>query len=207
MKAIIVSLCLFAIGIVIVGFAIDNLMMADRAKTWPTIQGTIKSSRCEFYCDMEDLKRSYVSHVNYRYAVSGKSYQGTRIAFGYSGSSWKRPYQKITDYLSSAKTVLVRYDPDKPSTSVLSYGLNGSIVERLFLGSWIMFVATAIWRYALQPRLRNESTSLSFGSSGRFSITVQGIGGIVLLGATGWIITSFLAFVIDIGILSTIITK
>jgi hypothetical protein len=204
MKAIIISLCFFAVGVGILCSGINNLMMANQAKSWPTTEGAIKSSKCVYYYVMSESS-SYFTHVNYSYTVAGKSYKGDRIAFGYTGSWWRRPNQKIADRLSSAKTVLVRYDPDKPSTAVLSYGLNGSTAMTLFAGSWIMLVTAVIALHALRSQSKTGMLSLSCGPN-RFKIIIQGVAGIVLLVVTGLVIVWIGGLLSDCGILSTLVT-
>lgn len=208
MKAIIISLCLFAVGVVVLWFGIDNLMMANLAKSWPTTEGTIKSSKCVYYYDLDtilNLNSSYFTHVDYSYSVAGKSYKGDRIAFGYNGSWWRRPNQKIADKLSSARTVLVRYDPDKPSTAVLSYGLNGSTAVKLFAGSWIMLATAVIFLHTRRSQTRTGMLSMSWGS-GRFRIIIQGVGGIVLLVVIGLVIVWLGGLFSDCSILGRLVT-
>jgi hypothetical protein len=204
MKGIIISLCFFAVGVGMLCSGINNLMMANQAKSWPTSEGTIKSSKCVYYY-LVDEGSSYFTYVNYSYTVAGKSYEGDRIAFGYTGSWWRRPNQKIADRLSSAKTVLVRYDPDKPSTAALSYGLNGSTAMTLFAGGWIMLVTAVIALRALRSQSKTGMISLSCGPK-HFRIIIQGVGGIVLLVVTGLLIVWIGGLLSDCGILSTLVT-
>ncbi len=205
MKAIIISLCFCAVGVGILCSGINNLMMANQAKTWPTTEGTIKSSTCAYYYVMSESS-SYFTHVTYSYTVAGKSYQGDRIAFGYSGSWWRSPNQKIADRLSSATTVLVRYDPDKPSMAVLSCGLNGSTVRTLFTGSWLLLMTAVVLLHVFRSRSKTGMLSLSWGLNG-FRFIIQGVGGIVMLFVTGLAIASLLGLMIDFGILSTLVTS
>jgi len=204
MKAIIISLCFFAVGVGILYSGINNLMMANQAKLWPTTEGTIKSSKCVYYYVMSESS-SYFTHVNYSYTVAEKNYEGDRIAFGYTGSWWRRPNQKIADRLSSAKAVLVRYDPDKPSMAVLSYGLNGSTAMTLFAGSWIMLVTAVIVLHAFRSQNKAGMLSLSCGQN-RFKIIIQGVGGIVLLVVIGLVIVWIGGLLSDCGILRTLVT-
>jgi len=204
MKAIIISVCFCAVGVGILCSGINNLIMANRAKTWPTTEGAIKSTKCAYYYVMSESS-SYFTHVNYSYNVAGKSYQGDRIAFGYSGSWWRKPNQKIADRLSSATTVLVRYNPDKPSMAVLSSGLNGSTIRTLFNGSWLLLMTAVIVRHALRSQSKTGMLSLSWGLNG-FRFLIQGVGGIVILFVTGLVIASLLGLMIDYGILSTLVT-
>jgi hypothetical protein len=205
MKAAIFGLCLFAVAVVLLTAGIRSLLMANQATSWATTEGTIMSSMCADYSDW-DNGSSYFTHVNYRYTVAGMSYQGDRIAFGYSGGWWRKPNQKIADRLSSAKTVLVHYDPKKPSMSVLAYGLNGSIARTLFLGIWLLLVTAVVVLHAVRSRGTSGVFALSWGQNG-FKILTQGVGGIVLLVVIGLVIGSLLSFRIDFGILSTLVTN
>ena len=206
MKGVIAGICFFALGVGILCSGINNLMMANQAKTWPTTGGMIKSSKCVYYYVISESS-SYFTHVNYSYTVAGKSYQGDRIACGYSGSWWRSPNQKIADRLSSAKTVLVRYDPDKPSMAVLSCGLNGSTVMTLFSGSWLLLMTAVVLLHVFRSRSNTGGMlALSWSLNG-FRTIIQGVGGIVLLVVTGLAIASLLGLMIDFGILSTLVTS
>lgn len=205
MKTALFGLCVLAIGIAVFISGVNSLRMAYRAKSWPTAAGVIRSCKCVRYSDMDGINVSwtYFTHANYSYTVEGRSYPGDRIAFGYSGSWWQRPNQKIADRLSAAKRVMVRYDPGKPSMAVLSYGLNGSTVRALFIGSWLMFAAVVVLLYAFRSKDTGGLLVLSWGSNGA-GIMVQGVGGIAVLVVIGWAIASLLGLVIDLGILGTI---
>jgi hypothetical protein len=205
MKTAIFGLCLFVVGVAILTSGIRSLLMDNHAMSWATTEGTIISSKCVDYSDW-DNGLSYFAHVKYRYTVAGKSYQGDRIAFGYSGSWWQRPNQKIADRLSSAKTVLVRYDPDKPSMAVLAYGLNGSTVRTLFIGIWLLLLTALVLLHAVRSRGTSGVLTLSWGLKG-FKVLTQGVGGIVLLVVTGLVMGSLLSFMVDVGILSTMVTN
>ena len=205
MKAITISLCFFAVGVGILSSGISNLMLASKAKSWPTTEGTIKSSKCVYYHVMSESS-TYLTHVNYSYSVAGQSYEGDRIAFGYRGSWWQGPNQKIADRLSSARTVLVRYDPDRPSMAVLSCGLNASTAMTLFGGSWLLLMSAAIGFRVRRPQSNTGMLTLSFGPN-LFRIIIQGFGGIVLLAVTGLVIFWIGGLLGDCGILSTLVTN
>lgn len=180
-------------------------MMDNQASSWATIEGAIISSRCVDYSDLDNGSR-FITHVDYHYSVAGKSYNGERIAFGYSGSWWRRPNQKIADRLSSAKTVLVRYDPDKPSMAVLSTGLNGSIVLTLFIGVWLLLMTAVSMLHAVRSPGATDMLRLSWNHRS-FKIMTQGFGGIGLIAVVGLIIGSLLSLKIDCGILSNLVTN
>jgi hypothetical protein len=204
-KGIIIGICFFAVGVGILCSGINNLIMANQAKTWPSAEGMIKSSKCVYYYVMNESS-SYFTHVNYSYAVAGKSYQGDRIAFGYSGSWWRRPNQQIADRLSSAETVMVRYDPDKPSMAVLSCGLNGSTIMKLFTGGWLMLMTVVVLLHVFRSGSNTGMLALSWGLNS-FRIIIREVGGIVVLFVTGLAIAWLMGSMVDFGILSTLITS
>ena len=136
----------FAVGFGVLGYGIRSLLLSNQARTWPTTDGTIES--CKVVESSDSDGSTYRAEVAYFYTVSGHRHRGDRIAFGYSGSSGRSSHQEIADRLSSAKTVLVRYDPANPSRAVLSYGVNRSTVFLLVFGAtWLLFVTgfTALW--------------------------------------------------------------
>ncbi len=138
----------FAVGFGILGYGIYSLVMSNKAKAWPTTEGYIKSCKLVESNDQEDGSNSFIVEVKYRYTVAGNRYQGERIAFGYSGSDGRKSHQEIKDKLSSAKTILVRYDPASPSQAVLSCGLNRSTILLLvFGGFWLLLITgfTILW--------------------------------------------------------------
>lgn len=130
----------FAIGFLILGIGLYSLRMSYLAKNWPTTDGTV--TLCEVQSSTDSNKNTYEAIVKYRYSVAGSTYDGNRIAFGYSGSSLRSAHQEIADRLTGVKTVVVRYDPKNASRSVLTYGLNRSTIILLVFGStWVVFVA------------------------------------------------------------------
>lgn len=122
-----------------VGFGLRSVFRANQAKHWPTTSGRIESCRIEESTDSEG-GTSYRVEARYLYSVRGRSYEGPRLAFGYSGSSGRAAHQEIADRLNASETVLVRYDPLHPANAVLSYGLNRSILLLLVFGvTWLLF--------------------------------------------------------------------
>lgn len=201
MKAVAIGLLSAVVGLGFLASGLRSLTKSIAARSWPTTTGAIQSSVCQSYVDMDTVlfRRSYFAQVVYTYAVADGRYQGDRIAFGYSGSWWRWPNQKLADRLSSAGPVQVRHDPKTPSTAVLSHGLNGSIVLTLFTGSWILLVTFLAMRYASGTRDRSGFVAVSWGRT-RLKTTISGMGGIVLLAVAGAMIASLLGLVVDLGI-------
>lgn len=136
----------FAVGFGVLGFGLRSVVMSYAARTWPTVWGRVES--CELTSSSDSDGTTYRAVARYSYTVGGVSYEGSRIAFGYSGSSGDAAHREIVGRLSSAKAVRVRYDPKKPSRAVLSCGLNRSILFTLIFGvTWLFFVSgfTLLW--------------------------------------------------------------
>jgi len=130
----------FAVGFGVLGYAINSLWASKAAGTWPTTEGRIL--RCEIKESRDSDGSTYETQVEYGYTVAGSHYKGTRIAFGYAGSSGRRAHQEIADRLIDAKTVLVRYDPSDASRAVLSYGINRSTIFMFVFGvTWLLFIS------------------------------------------------------------------
>ena len=129
----------FAIGFVILAIGLYSLWMSCLARNWPTTEGRI--TQCEVKESRDSSTTDFEAIVKYSYVVAGSTYEGDRIAFGYSASSLRSAHQEIADRLTGVKTVLVRYDPKDASRSVLTYGLNrATIILLVFGGTWVVFV-------------------------------------------------------------------
>jgi hypothetical protein len=86
--------------------------------------------------------------VDYAYTVAGQAYRGSRLAFGYVASNKRQAHAEIYEKLKAAKSVDVRYDPDDPTSSALSYGFHRSIQFILaFAITWLVFTLgfTLLW--------------------------------------------------------------
>ena len=128
----------FGIGFLILGIGLYSLRMSYLAKGWPTTNGRV--TRCEVEASSDSKTTTYEAVVKYSYVVAGTTYEGDRIAFGYSGSSLRSAHQEIADRLTGVRTVLVRYDPKHVSRSVLTYGANRSTIILLVFGTtWTVF--------------------------------------------------------------------
>ena len=95
-----------------------------------------------------DSGTTYEVKVEYTYTVLGKTFTGSRLAFGYSASGGREAHQEIYRALTAAKTVDVRYDPSNPAVSALSFGFHRSIQLTLtFASMWLAFCVgfTLLW--------------------------------------------------------------
>jgi hypothetical protein len=137
----------FAVGFNIVGRGVYYLVKSRRARTWPLVEGTIHA--CE--TETADGRVSVI----YSYSVTGHLHQGQRIAFGYSETGVhpdRANHADLCKKLSEARIVKVRYNPAKPSESVLSCGLNRGTVDTLTFGLIWLFFMTGFAAMFVLPR-------------------------------------------------------
>jgi hypothetical protein len=138
----------FIVGFGILGFAGYSLYKSKQAEGWPTADGKIVSCKLKENIDSEG--NSYQVDAKYTYWANGKTWEGSKIAFGYSGGSGRQVHQEITDRLKNASGIRVRYNPSKPSEAVLACGVNRSIITLFIFGlTWTVFTTGFTLLFAL----------------------------------------------------------
>jgi hypothetical protein len=136
----------YLVGFGLLGFGIWSARRSTQAANWPVVRGILTNLALKENADSEGP--TYEVQVQYAYTVAGTEYQGSRLAFGYSASSGREAHAEIHEKLKVAKGVNVRYDPDDPASSTLSFGIHRSIQFILaFAITWLAFVIgfTVIW--------------------------------------------------------------
>ena len=109
----------FVAGIACLGKGIRAVQNARRAASWPTTVGNL------IHCELLETKPDgdpalWRVRVCYRYRIADRDYQGSEIAYGYDSSRSREEHQALFDKLRSAERIVVRYDPIRPETAVLS---------------------------------------------------------------------------------------
>lgn len=104
-----------------------DINLAKASATWPTVSGTVKTSRVS--TSTRKGKTKYSFDIGYDYAVNGQSYSGSRVRFGGAGNS-KSSAEELTRKYPAGATVAVHYYPDNPSECTLETGAGG---ERYFV--------------------------------------------------------------------------
>ncbi|MCC9626808.1 DUF3592 domain-containing protein [Blastopirellula sp. JC732] len=154
----------YIVGFAFLGGTIWIAWHSLRAGNWPTTPATITDLDIISQSDGEGGD-SYEVKVAYTYEVLGKQYEGSRLAYGYGGSSGREAHQQIFDRLQNANAVAVRYDPGDPAQSCLSYGIHRSIqIGLAFAATWLLFVfgfTLLFWLFSLPDTalLRNLSAN------------------------------------------------
>lgn len=142
----------FAVGFGLLGFGVRAWVLSGKARNWPTAPGRMLS--CELKESSDSDGTSYQTIVRYEYRVEGRRYEGSRIAYGYAGSSARGTHKEIEARLQNARSLQVRYDPADPGECALSYGLNRSTLTMLvFAITWLLFVIgfTALFFLSQKP--------------------------------------------------------
>ncbi len=129
----------YLIGFGLLGYGLWSARRSTQAAAWPTTPATITSLEVRENSHSDDT--TYEVKVRYTYTVEGVAFEGSRLAFGYGGSSDREAHDEIRRRLKEAKAVAVRYDPANPAVSCLSYGLHRTILFVLvFSVTWLLFV-------------------------------------------------------------------
>ena len=130
--------------------SLDSVGKSAEASNWPSVTGTITKTDISG----RRIKRgrySYKLEVEYRYSVMDRTYSGSRLAFGYNSSGRRPEHQDILDRLESASSVKVRYNPQNPEISTLSFGTHQWIKRDFAQGFTVlsfvsMFPATLLFK-------------------------------------------------------------
>ena len=153
----IVFLSIFvAVGLCMFVWGIRCVVRSRQAASWPVVEGAMNS--CEVKSFENDGTTMWEVVVNYSYRVSGREYQGTQIAFGYSGSNCQKEHTALYDKLAKARTLAVRYNPSNPSQVVLSWSLGTTSVVLVLMG--MLFLAGPI---SLEVRWCQDSAIVFWG--------------------------------------------
>lgn len=142
--ALVLVLPFLAIGLVILAEALGDASRAVRAEGWPSAPARI--TRSEIVAVAGETGR-YRAEVVYRYTVSGRAFEGRRIAFGYAAGRDRAYHAALSAALPQGEAVLARYDPRAPAEATLATGIDAGLRTRLVAaGVWvaIAFAASAL---------------------------------------------------------------
>ena len=113
----------------IAAYAARFFVNGMRSRSWPSVQGTITTSRVEMalFSGTGASRFKPILMLSYSYAVDGRPYTGKRIAMAPSGwFSVGTPAQLHAKYPQGAQ-VAVFYSPAKPSLATLVNGVPGHL--------------------------------------------------------------------------------
>lgn len=143
-----------------------DLKYARASENWPEAHGVILSSKVERRGPSSgDAGYTYEPNVRYRYTVNGRQYTNDRVFYGATGSSDSGWAHTIVARHPVGAGAMVRYDPEKPSRSVLEAGVTATTHLQFIVGGPIalfgLFLAVAAGVALLRRRgaARPEATS------------------------------------------------
>lgn len=104
-----------------VAWLITRITIAKKSKHWSSIDGVLSEVAILKEHRGEDGS-SYFPAVKYQYKISGNEYSSNRLSYGVF---WFWRYDEVTSEISGmnlGQTVVVYYDPIRPTNSVLIRG-------------------------------------------------------------------------------------
>src|SRR5687768_4666568 len=118
---ILATIACLLVGPFFVWKGLSELITASRAKSWPTVQGTVTSSSLQESSGRRG-RTKYTPVIKYGYEVNGKTYTGDRIdTGGKSTSSIDFATETLSRY-AKGQAVTVYYESKSPEISLLQPG-------------------------------------------------------------------------------------
>lgn len=131
----------YVAGFGLLGYGLWSVRRTAQAKSWPTAPAVLTLLEVREHVDNDSNRWSEVL-VRYTYTVDSVAYQGSRVAFGYTGSGSRTKTDAVFRRLGGAAAVSARYNPADPAVSCLFAELDGSVPVVLAFGAgWLLFVS------------------------------------------------------------------
>lgn len=146
------AIIFIAVGVSLVTWGACLIVKCLKVAGWRKVEGAMHACGIKESIDSEGGPL-WCLEVAYSYSVSGKQYNGNRIAYGYLKSDSHGEHLALYDKLSTVQTVIVRYNPSNPSESALTYGLHSS---PMLLGVGGLVVVSGV----LSIQVKNEVIEL-----------------------------------------------
>lgn len=139
-------------------WGIPTARNATKSQQWPSVEGSITLSEMGTNYDSDDDSVTYSAKVLYTYSAGGTERTGSTVAFGDYGSSDPTHAGGIVNRYPAGSKVLVYYDPNNPSNSVLEPGATWSSFVGVIAG--IVFLAIGIFGFVISLRkVRNKTAT------------------------------------------------
>ena len=153
LPVIVQVLCMIMGSGLILGGAVMTFY-ATKTQRWPTTNGVITESEVEHVRTKHNgkISHSWRPVVKYKYGVNGEEISGNRLRL-FSGSyASPKIAQRVIDEYPEKTRVVVYYNPNKVTKSVLTPGVGGSFtsIAGAFVGG-IILIAVIIYLRANGP--------------------------------------------------------
>lgn len=156
----ILTLAMFAGGILLLAWGGYEMKRAYESRTWPDTQGTVTSSyigKSSHRDSNNHTSTVYTPKIRYQYQVEGKHYTCNRIEFGGESGGKRSKAKKVVDKYPSGKKVTVYYNPQDPKVAVLKAGFSWGALFAFLAG--IIFFGVGIICYRGYRRNKEERNS------------------------------------------------
>ncbi len=129
--ATVVGVIFVGVGVGLALYGKSEYQKARASADWPSVQGEVTESRVHSYrkstgtgTSHSRRKRYYEAHIEYQYAVDGRSYTSDGIGMMNGSSTNRSRAERIVRRYPKRKTVTVFYDPARPEIAVLEPGVS-----------------------------------------------------------------------------------
>jgi hypothetical protein len=129
-----------------------NLWRAAASPAWPSVRGVIEESKVESRASTTSEEganpTTYQARIRFRYTVNGRTFTGTRVAYGDHGSSDISQAQAVVNQYKRGMTVTVFYLEGSPGICVLESGVQPQTWS-IFLFGVVFLVVGSLWMRGL----------------------------------------------------------
>ena len=149
---------LLTIGVVIIGFKAEALMLGFRSLKWPQITALVSDAKYWTSASLSSGGGSHVTHHGmhqYTFSVDGRTYQGSNFdVAGAMNTGLESRANHIQSIVRKGAQVPVFYDPEDPARCVLKPGIAEDTQVALVFFALFSCVGAIVLRYQIN-RLRN----------------------------------------------------
>lgn len=124
------------------------IFYATKTQRWPTTNGVITESEVEHVRTKHNgkISHSWRPVVKYKYEVNGEELSGNRLRLFSGNYPSPKIAQRVTEEYPEKTRVVVYYNPNKATKSVLLPGIGGSLmaIAGMFIGG-VVLIAVIIY--------------------------------------------------------------
>jgi len=152
-----IAVILGAVGLGVLAWGLWRVLVAARTRSWPTVPGTIVSSRVTQRAapvveqpDAPGRPRRpmpdtlYKAEVIYRYGVEGRTYEAANVTLENLETSAEGYARGIVERYRQGAPVTVSYDPARPERAVLEPGAHSTSWLLPAIGLVFLIVAAGL---------------------------------------------------------------
>jgi Protein of unknown function (DUF3592) len=132
------------LGLALLVKATRDRIKTNRARSWPTAQGTVLDSRLREVRDSDG--KTWEVYILYEYSVNGESYRSDVWRLEAGSSSFTRAAEKTVASYPIGSTVTVFFNPDMPGDAMLEPGK---------MGWWVFFGGASFLIVGVVALVRN----------------------------------------------------